>query len=51
MRTLHLLDRSDTSKSPKITVADPGELLLDLLHDLASDVESVVGLRMSDVLA
>lgn len=38
-----LLNGSDSSKGPEVTVRDPGELLLDLLHVVSSKVESVVG--------
>jgi hypothetical protein len=32
-----LLDGTDTTKGPQVTVRDPGELLLDLLHVVSSD--------------
>jgi len=38
----HLLDGGNTSKSPQVTVADPRELLLDLLHERTSDIQSSV---------
>ncbi|KAJ3508430.1 hypothetical protein NMY22_g16622 [Coprinellus aureogranulatus] len=37
------LDGGDTTESPEVTVGDPRELLLDLLHQVASDVETSVG--------
>ena len=36
------LDSTDASKSPQVAIADPRELCLDLLHELASDVETIV---------
>lgn len=37
------LNCGDTTKSPEVTIAYPGMLLLDLLHEVASDVKTVVG--------
>ena len=43
LRTAHFLDGSNTSQSPKISVADPWELLLDLLHKITGHVQTGVG--------
>ena len=32
-----LLDGTDTTEGPQVTVRDPGELLLDLLHVVSSN--------------
>jgi hypothetical protein len=40
---LHLLDSSNTSKNPEIGVADPGELLLDGVEEVAGSVKTGVG--------
>lgn len=40
---LHLLDGSDTSKSPEVRVGDPGELLLDGVEEVAGSVKTGVG--------
>ena len=37
------LNGSYTTKSPKITIGNPWELLLDLLHEVTSDVQAGVG--------
>jgi len=42
VRSTELLHRSDSSKGPEITIRDPRELLLDLLHVVSGEVESVV---------
>ena len=39
----HLLDCSDTSKGPQVSVTNPGELNLDLLHQGSGSVEAVIG--------
>ena len=39
----HLLDGSDTSKGPQVTVADPRELSLDLFHQGSGNVQAVIG--------
>ena len=39
----HLLDGSNTSKGPQVTVADPRELDLDLLQQNSSYIQAVVG--------
>jgi len=36
------LDSSNTSKGPKITVANPGKFLLDLLHQTTSEGKTIV---------
>jgi len=38
-----LLDANDATKSPEVTIRDPRELLLDLLHAVAGNVQTVVG--------
>ena len=39
----HLLDGSDTSKGPQVTVADPRELGLDLFHQGSGNIQAVIG--------
>ena len=39
----HLLDGSNTSKSPQVTVTDPRELDLDLLQQNSCHIQAVVG--------
>lgn len=41
--TAHLLDGSNAGQSPQIAVRDPGELLLEGLEELASNVQTGVG--------
>lgn len=36
------LDSADTSQGPQVTIADPRELCLDFLHEIASNVETIV---------
>lgn len=38
----HLLDGADTAERPEVAVGDPGELLLDALHEVACDVQASV---------
>jgi len=40
----HLLDGSNASKSPQVSVADPGEFSLDSLHQGSGDREAVIGI-------
>ena len=43
----HLLYGSNTSKGPQVSVANPGELGLDLLHQDSGNVEAVIGIMES----
>lgn len=45
-----LLDGTDTTKSPQVTVRDPGELLLDTLHVVTGNVQASVGTVVGLVL-
>lgn len=41
--TTKLLDGSYTTKSPEVSIGDPGKLLLDILEEGAGDVQTIVG--------
>jgi hypothetical protein len=43
LRASHLLNGSNTTKSPEITIRDPWELLLNALHQFTRNVKAGVG--------